>query len=1106
MVPGISPLVGSYGQWVAGRQLAPGLPRPMSDFLAGAFGPLSPITPMPIDTPEDSGRAGPRRLQYPVGWNLPVGQPGTEGYKLAPFSVLYKYADIYSVGRACINIRRDEMAGLSWDIGATADAQAVTKGDKGAVKDQRERAQKIVKWFKKIDSNYYGFQNWFTACLEQQIVIDALSLYLAPTRVNGKGLFGSDLAEAQLLDGSTIRPLYDLSGAKPRPPAPAYQQYLYGVPRSEYIAIMNDDDLDEMEDNLRDAGVDENVVPEKEYRGDQLLYLPRLPRINSPYGYSMVEQALIPITLGMLRQNYLIDYYGEGSIPGTFVIAGSQYVTPAQQRQLQDTLNAIAGDTAWKHRIIVLPPESKSEPQKNMDGQWQMDQMVAEQVAMIAHIQPHELGMLPGGKSGGLSGGKGVAQEQQASVAEQRTEPDRKWWKETFFDYVIQDAFQQEDLEWKWLDFEEDEDDQKKAQTQSARVFAGLTCIDQERVENGDDAWNLPLTQSPFIMQGGQIVPLDPSIPPPAPPAPPGGGMPGGVPGPAGTALSAALQPELGKNPDKPKNNPAAALLSDKKKDRKKGRKELANRFADNLQAVTKHPPAQGQPNAVPGAPTATQGAVPPQSGTPTPPPAKPDKKGKIKAVEPDLVVDGWARLIAEDKLTVADLVKAKIKYKDSKLPEIVYSYLCRSYPAKDVEWALDPDIKWEYDPKVKLSDINMARRPGGRNPKKVEAVSDSLDQGASMDPIVLVESDTPDPAGLTIADGWHRTLGAEDAGWDKVPAFVGHNVPDKYTDTITGAMQRDSDSKKAAQMAEIGVLNRYLRKGGDIARFKPAALDPVQMRLLTDDLARMERDAALGAARDRIKSISLSAPLATGVVPFDLDGQHDNPLDFDMAGAQGEDRRCPRCSAPMTKFERGPLCTNCRVGDLAGGSEFKRQKTNTLLAKVEAELLKRGVNPLTALDESATLTKYSADQPRDDHGRFGSGSTLNMDNLADQVREPDSGFTIDLKTGKSPTDGYIVAIDGHSGKFPHEKFLNDREYRTQAIKGWLKENAKEFKPAGRMMGGWHDPEHGDIILDVVERHATLEGGMAAGKAGNQISMYDVVNNKTIPTGGTGGY
>jgi len=95
-----------------------------------------------------------------------------------------------------------------------------------------------------------------------------------------------------------------------------------------------------------------------------------------------------------------------------------------------------------------------------MDGQYQMDSMVAEQVAMILHIQPHEIGMVPGGRSSSLGGGgKGQAEQQAASATESRTMPDAKWWKETCFDWLIQNVFGQDDLEWKWLDFEEAEDD-----------------------------------------------------------------------------------------------------------------------------------------------------------------------------------------------------------------------------------------------------------------------------------------------------------------------------------------------------------------------------------------------------------------------------------------------------------------------------------------------------------------------------------------------------------------------------------------------------------------------------------------------------------------------
>src|SRR5580658_4183920 len=50
------------------------LARPTEDFTQGAFGPFSPILPVPVDQPPPGGqRPEPRRYQYQVGWNLPVG-------------------------------------------------------------------------------------------------------------------------------------------------------------------------------------------------------------------------------------------------------------------------------------------------------------------------------------------------------------------------------------------------------------------------------------------------------------------------------------------------------------------------------------------------------------------------------------------------------------------------------------------------------------------------------------------------------------------------------------------------------------------------------------------------------------------------------------------------------------------------------------------------------------------------------------------------------------------------------------------------------------------------------------------------------------------------
>ena len=150
-------------------------------------------------------------------------------------------------------------------------------------------------------------------------------------------------------------------------------------------------------------------------------------------------------------------------------------------------------------------------------------------------------------------------------------------------------------------------------------------------------------------------------------------------------------------------------------------------------------------------------------------------------------------------------------------LGRVVHRYLLRSYPEKDVEWVLDPAVSWEYDPGVPLAQINMARRPGGRNEDKVASIAGVVESGASMDPIVLADFGEPR---LRIADGFHRTLGVERAGGDAIPAFVGHHVPEQYRGLVMGEMQDDSASVKKAD------LDRWMRKSlGAVRRGRPAAV-----------------------------------------------------------------------------------------------------------------------------------------------------------------------------------------------------------------------------------------------------------------------------------------
>ena len=356
------------------RPWGPFLPRPGSTFTEGAFGPMSPILPVPVDQPPPGfPRAQPRRWQPYVGYNLPVGQPGNEGYKLASFQTLKTLSETYSILRTCLERRKNEIRALDWDITLTTDAAKAYQGDRAAMRDFGERRAKALKFFRRPDSDYDDFGSWVHALTDQLFVYDAVSVWMCPKRGRGlrRGLLGSDLDELWLLDGSAIRPLAGLHGERPRPPAPGYQQYEFGVPRADLTTILAGLDMDGSEGQLI-----------TELRGDQLTYRPYLRRPDSPYGFSLVEQCIIPVMTGLRRQAYQLDYFDESTVPRVYISPGDNTLTANQLRELQDALNATAGDLAWAFKIQVLPPGSKVMPQKEMSIVDDSDNWIATEVAM----------------------------------------------------------------------------------------------------------------------------------------------------------------------------------------------------------------------------------------------------------------------------------------------------------------------------------------------------------------------------------------------------------------------------------------------------------------------------------------------------------------------------------------------------------------------------------------------------------------------------------------------------------------------------------------------------------------------------------------------------
>ena len=480
----------------------PFLPRPTRTFTEGAFGPFSPILPVPVDAPQEGlERPEARRFQYPVGWNLPTGQPGMEGLKLASFSTLQRLADSYSICRAAIEYRKNQIRGIEWDIIPTPDAQKAYQSQPAKLANFGKRRAKAVKFFSRPDPNFTSYATWISALMEEVLVFDAMSLLIRPVRGRGmgKGVLGSDLDSLVLVNGPTIRPLLNLHGGTPRPPAPAYQQFLYGVPRSDIMTMITQADLDE-------AGL--TGAQEREFRGDQMLYIPMVPRTWTPYGFPPVERALIPIYTGLQKQSFQYDWFSESTVPAAYVIPGDTAMTPNQLRELQDALNAIAGDPAWKQKIIVLPPNSKIEPQKLASAADELDQWLATELTMAFGLTPLELGISPGRSHSSSSG----AQNQMAKMTQDRSEdtgvtPLLKYLAD-IFNLILVEVCGQTDMQFTFEGLQQEEDQDALTGILVQQFQNGFRTLDECRQELNLQPFGTPETSEPLIVSPTGVMPI----------------------------------------------------------------------------------------------------------------------------------------------------------------------------------------------------------------------------------------------------------------------------------------------------------------------------------------------------------------------------------------------------------------------------------------------------------------------------------------------------------------------------------------------------------------------------------------------------------------------
>jgi len=436
------------------------------------FAPGMPIVPGAINPPNpDSGRPDPRRYEYQVAQNINITET-----RLTPFKTLRAAADQIDILRRCIEVTKAKILGLNWDITLGEDAAEKIISEIGGARvramqtarnNYTEDINRVRQFWEQPDkANGLLFYDWLNIALEEILVLDAWAIW--PQKTVGNELYG-----LQILDGSTIKPLIDDRGMRPMPPYSAYQQILFGFPRSEFTAPTETEEAD------------------GEFTSDELAYLIKNRRTTSVYGYGPTERALPLADIYLRRQQWIRAEYTDGVTPELMMKTDANFGNnPDLLRAYENIFNSdLAGQTEQRKRVRLLPVGM--EPIQ-FDGYGEkfkdtLDDYLVNSICGHFGVQPSEIGFSPKGGLGGAGFQLGQAESSEVIGAI----PLANWVAKmiTQLSYVF--LGMPRELEFKFMESGR-EDTESNARTVDINIKSGTLTLNEARSRSG-----LPLIEAP---------------------------------------------------------------------------------------------------------------------------------------------------------------------------------------------------------------------------------------------------------------------------------------------------------------------------------------------------------------------------------------------------------------------------------------------------------------------------------------------------------------------------------------------------------------------------------------------------------------------------------
>jgi len=299
--------------------------------------PFSPGAPL---SPYDGYSRTPRSHNFVPQYNVSARPRSQERVS---FDTLRGLIDSYDFAQICIWHRVDSLRALEWSLVAA-------DGCTGDVSDAVATGMAVLK---KPDRKT-PFDAWLAKFAYDILAYDAGALWRMRNRAG-------QTVGLKVVDGTTLAPLLDDWGDPPEDGAPAFVQYVNGLPWNWLTT-------------------------------NDLVYEPFRQRSNTIYGTAPLESILLNANTDLRFQAYFLQRFTEGNLPAAFASAPESW-TPQQIEQFQEYWDGfILGDQSFKSQIRWIPPGSKIEWSNEKDFTDAFSLFMMRKTASAYHVVPADLG------------------------------------------------------------------------------------------------------------------------------------------------------------------------------------------------------------------------------------------------------------------------------------------------------------------------------------------------------------------------------------------------------------------------------------------------------------------------------------------------------------------------------------------------------------------------------------------------------------------------------------------------------------------------------------------------------------------------------------------